>query len=163
MFERRRAEVVEALGVDRLREGEAEVDRPDDLQQRAHDDPRAARGAGDELGAPLATTIVGLIDERGRLPGRGSFGRPGVTEVGQLVVEQDPGAGRDDGAAELLLDRARQRDGVAAAVDDRHVRRAAVRVVRRVGARRANALAGSVPARNVRAVAGSISLRRVAA
>ena len=55
-------------------------------------------------GLPSASTIVGAIELRGRLPARaGSGALPvGEVEVGQLVVEQEPAARHDDpGAAGL--------------------------------------------------------------
>ena len=73
-------------------------------------------------GRPSRNTMVGLIEERGRLPGAGRLGsgtpaNSGVgVEVGQLVVEQEPVAGDDDAAAAGLLDGQGVADHVAPAV-----------------------------------------------
>ena len=62
-------------------------------------------------------TIVGAIEERGRLPPLGAVrrGHRGGVEVGQLVVEQEAVAGHDDAVAAGLLDRERVGDDVARA------------------------------------------------
>ena len=89
-----------------------------------------------KTGLPSLSTIVGDIDERGRLPGSTrlataapSFaGREG--EVGELVVEQE--AVDHQPRAERVLDRRRHRGDVAVGVDDdemrgrRHLERDAV-------------------------------------
>ena len=85
-------------------------------------------------GLPLRSTIVGAIDERGRLP-RCDLVAPadaaGVVpvgvevEVGQLVVEQEAVAGHDHAVAAGLLDRERVVDDVAPRSVDGQVRRRA--------------------------------------
>ena len=83
---------------------------------------------------PSFTTIVGVIDESGRLPGAIAFASPctrpnmfGVAglrrEVVHLVVEQEAGAGHDDAGAEAAVDRVGHRDRVAFGVDDGEMRR----------------------------------------
>ena len=91
MFSVRAALVVEALGVDRLRDVEAEVDRVDDLQQRAHDDPRAAGAAGHEH-RPVAAgrRSSGDIDERGRLPGAGWLAVPASPKSVSSLLSRKP-------------------------------------------------------------------------
>ena len=68
-------------------------------------------------GLPFFVTIVGAIEERGRLPPLGAVrrGRRGRVEVRQLVVEQEAVAGDDDAVAAGLLDRERVGDDVARA------------------------------------------------
>ena len=72
-----------------------------DLQHGGDDRRAAGRAEREERLAVLSSTIVGDIDERGRLPARAGSGRAGRVgrgegEVGQLVVEQEAAAGHDD-------------------------------------------------------------------
>ena len=75
-------------------------------------------------GLPFLSTIVGDIEERGRLSGSIRFGSAASydrAEVGQLVVEQEPAAGHDDAGAAGLLDGERVLDDVAPLVGDGEV------------------------------------------
>ncbi len=85
----------------------------------------AARGAGHE-DRPARPRDDHRGHRRARpLARRGLVRRAGRPEVRELVVEQEARPRRGHRAAELLLDGAGQGDRVAAAVDDRHVRRRA--------------------------------------
>src|SRR3954468_19454089 len=42
------------------------------------------------IGVPSWTTIVGLIDERGRLPGPGSLAVPGPEKSGSSLLSRNP-------------------------------------------------------------------------
>ena len=85
-------------------------------------------------GLPCRSTIVGDIEDRGRLPRR-MFGSLRVRhrgEVGQLVVQQEPTTRYDDAAAAGLLDRQRVRHHVAPPVRRGQMGRRQPLVVRRL-------------------------------
>ena len=96
-------------------------------------------------GVPLRRTIVGAIDERGRLPPSTLFAPvltpPGTAgsvlgrqvEVGELVVEQEAVARHDHAVAAGLLDGEGVVDDVAPPVGHRQVRRRADARRRRAG------------------------------
>ena len=102
---------------DRLRQRLPEVEPLEQDLQHRRDDRRAARASRvARTGAPSRWTIVGAIDERGRLPPSAGFGWPsGRVEVGQLVVDEEAPARHDDAVAAGRLDRERVGDDRALA------------------------------------------------
>ena len=85
-------------------------------------------------GLPSRSTIVGLIELRGRLPPSTRFGcvSESEVEVGELVVREEAESRDDQAGAAGRLDRERVRDDVAPAVGGRDVRgRARARLARR--------------------------------
>ena len=112
-------------------------------------------------GLPSLSTMVGDIDDSGRLPGPGRVGvaaeqavgirRAGLGgEIVELVVEQDAGAVGDEAEAVAEIERVGVGDRVAVAVDHREMRGVVALVRRRRrrrGCRRAGARALGIDAR----------------
>ena len=99
---------------DRVRDVHAVIDHVDDDLQHGGDDAAAAGRSGDRYGLPSFSTMVGVIDDSGRLRGAGALavaadqaegiGHAGLGgEIVELVVEQDAGAFGDqpDAVAEI--------------------------------------------------------------
>ena len=93
-------------------------------------------------GLPSLSTMVGVIDDSGRLPGPGALASPptqaeGVRRAGlggeivELVVEQDAGALGDQAEAVAEIERVGVGDGVAEAVDHGEMRGVAALARRR--------------------------------
>ena len=113
-------------------------------------------------GLPSLSTMVGVIDDSGRLPGPGALASIAEQPVGvrrirlggeivELVVEQDAGAVGDEADAVAEIERVGVGDRVAEAVDDGEMRRVAAFAVARLPPARMSlagvACAGSMVAR----------------